>query len=124
MLTLSALQAPNGADNSQRRFIIEVTGVVSGNYTEGGEPIHWTSLANAPGGSVLVNSINPNNPLWVEAHMGIPSANGPIYIPVLYNYATNALQIYVSSTGDELAAGAYSASYTGATFYIKAEFQL
>lgn len=119
MLTLTVSRSTNGIDNrdnSQRRTIVQFTGVVTGDYTEGGETVNWATSAGS------IPSSEPNNPVWVEVYEAIPSADGPIFIPALYNYATNKIQFYVSATGDELAAGAYSASFTGATFAIKAEF--
>jgi hypothetical protein len=116
MLNITLLPAPSGHDGSQRRTIIEASFTLSGDYVEGGEPISWTKLA--PG----IPTPSPVDPLWVEAYMSTPSANGPIYIPVLYNAANSTLQVWVAQSGDELAAGAYSASYTGAQFLLKAEF--
>lgn len=122
MLTLAALNSPNGTDNSNKRTIVEVTGTLTGNYPAGGEPISWVGLSQASGASVLISSSQPTAPLWVEAQMSEISATTPILIPALYDYNLSTLRFFVSSTGDELAAGAYSASFTGAKFRIKAEF--
>lgn len=118
-LVLTVHNEPNGSDNSQRRTIIEGTAVLSGNYAEGGEAITWTSLQDASGQNVLLNTTNPS-PLWAEFQVGVP--DGAVW-PLIYNYSTGKLQSFVQSTGDEQAAGAYAGSQTGATLYFKAEFQ-
>lgn len=119
MLTLTVSRSTNGIDNrdnSQRRTIVQFNATVTGDYTEGGETVDWAAASGS------LPTSEPNNPVWVEVYESIPSADEPIFIPALYNYATNKIQFYAVSTGDELAAGAYSASFTGATFAIKAEF--
>lgn len=118
-LALTALSQPNGQDNSQRRVVIEGTGVLSGNYVAGGEAINWLALTDASGQTVLIPTSNPD-PLWVEFRIGVP--DGAIW-PLVYNYETGKLQSYAQSTGDEQAAGAYAGNQTGATLYWKAEFQ-
>jgi hypothetical protein len=112
-LALTLLKAPNDKDNSQRRTILEGTGVLSGSYPAGGEPITWTQF--------LINSSNPTAPVWVEFYVGAFSP--PTAVPAVYDYATGTLRLFVSSTGDEVATGAYSSVYTSATLYFKAEFQ-
>jgi hypothetical protein len=123
MLTLAALNAPNGTDNSNKRTIVEVTGTLSGDYPADGEPIKWVGLSQASGGSVLINSSNPTEPLWVEAQMAEVSAVDPTLILAYYDYTLSTLRLFVSSTGAELAAGAYTPGLTGAVLRIKAEFQ-
>jgi hypothetical protein len=119
-LALTVLNAPNGTDNSQKRLILEGTGVLSGDYAEGGEAITWTGLQDAAGFNVLLNTKNPPVPLWVEFQVGEP--DGAVW-PLVFNYSTGNLQSFVQSTGDEQSAGAYSGAQTGAVLYFKAEFQ-
>lgn len=121
MLNLSAIGSPNSTDNSNKRTSIQLVGTLSGNYTTGGEPVVWTGLSNVNGGSVIIASSKPNMPLFVEIFMSEPSATSPILILAVYNYATSKIQIYTSE-GTELAAGAYSESYTGAQLMVRAEF--
>lgn len=119
-LALTVLNAPNGQDNSQRRVIVEGTGVLTGDYATGGESINWLTLTDAAGNRVLINT-GTSEPLWAEFYIGEP--DGAVW-PIAYNYSTGKLQSFVQSTGDEIANGtAYSATQLGATLYFKAEFQ-
>ena len=122
MLNLAALNAPNGTDNSNKRTIVEVVGTLTGDYPANGEPISWTGLSQASGGSVVIASSQPTAPLWVEAQMAEISETDPTLILPLYDYNLSTLRFLVSSTGNELATGAYPAGYLGATLRIKAEF--
>jgi len=119
-LALTVNNEPNGQDNSQRRGIIEGTGVLTGDYATGGEAIDWLTLQDASGQNVLLNTSNPS-PLWVEFYIGEP--DGAVW-PLAYNYSTGKLQSFVQSTGDEIANDtAYSSAQLGAVLYFKAEFQ-
>jgi hypothetical protein len=119
-LTLTAFNEPKGTDNTQKRLILEGTGVLTGSYTAGGETVNWNTIKDASGQAVLLNSLSAT-PTWAELDMTAPNTGG-ILIPVTYNPATNKFQIWVTTTGNELAAGAYGANYTGASFHFSAEF--
>lgn len=118
-LELTVLAAPNGTDNSQKRLILEGTGVLSGDYVAGGEAITWTGLKDAAGFNVLLNTKNPPVPLWVEFQVGVP--DGDIW-PLGFNYSTGKLQSFVQASGAEQSAGAYGSNQTGAVLQFKAEF--
>lgn len=120
-IALTALNSPNTEDNTQRRVSIEGMAVLSGSYTTGGETVNFLTLSSASGGKVLVDTLQ-TAPIWVEFQMDTPAAT-PLLIIAVYNYTTNKLQFYVSSTGAELAAGAYAAGYIGtAKLRFKVEF--
>lgn len=130
-LTLKAFNAPNGADNSQRRTKVLGTGTLTGTYpaTAGGEPINWQALQTAAGENVLVPS-NTQNPIWAEFQI-VPPAGAPASTVILqYNYGTSKLQIIAMGTAatentlfEELAEGfIYPAALTGATIYFAAEW--
>lgn len=132
-LALTVALAPNGADNSQRRTIREGTAKLTGTYpaTAGGEAINWLTVMNAGGTDVLLNTLTPTAPLWVEFQVGITSGANPQSIPFLqYNYSTGKLQLYgmAAAAGEntlleEVAESfSYPAGLTGATLYWKAEW--
>lgn len=125
-LTLTALNQPSTYDYSQRRQILQGTGVFSGSYVAGGEPVNWNGIKDVSGQNVLLNSLS-SSPLWVEAHSSNPASSSPLWYILQYNYATGKIQVIVSgaAAGDgfeELAAGAYPAALTGAVIAWKAEF--
>lgn len=124
-LALTLYNAPDGADNSQRRTSLNGTGKFTGSYVAGGVAINWLTVANSSGGDALLNSLS-TTPLWAEFQVGIPGSTPLLYV-LQYNYTTNKLQVYVSGTAtfglDEFAAGAYPADLTAGTVYFKAEFR-
>ena len=128
-VTAKVLNEPSGADNSQRRTIIQGTFTLSGSYVAGGFTFPWSTLQNVAGENVLIPTID-SYPTWVEAYMSIPATSGPSYAyVVLWNYSTNQFQIYGSpgtsaqGTGlEELAAATLPTDVSGATFAFKAEF--
>lgn len=120
-LALTALNEPNGLDNTNRRQILEGTGVLSGSYALGGETTNWLTLTDVSGQKVLLDTLQ-SAPIWVEFIMDTPAAT-PLLLQPVYNFTTNKLQFYTSSTGAELAAGTYPTGYIGtAKLRFKVEF--
>lgn len=124
-LTLTAENEPATYDYSQKRQILQGTATVTGSYTAGGEAINWTTIKDASGAAVMLNSL-ATTPKWVEFHTSVPGST-PLWYLAQYNYSTNKLQFAVTgaAAGDgfeELAASAYPADLTGATLVWKAEF--
>ena len=124
----SVLNAPPGADNSQRRTMIQGTFTLSGSYVAGGFAFPWLTLTDASGQAVLLPTPE-TNPKWVEVQQSIP-ATAPAYLfLVQWNYSSNLFQIFGSpatsgeGTGlEEISASTLPTNVSGATFAFKAEF--